>query len=163
MYTCSDVLPASTEQHTTLQCHLAATEALRVTMQNTPSLAALNAHKRVHSLLMQPPAAPCRHQEPHHSLLAFSFHSSSRTDVLRVTGDSYSQELLQPGVDHGAASLLLARMPGDWLLQATSSGIRVVGQDSALVGCWKAPGGWRATECVLAVPACGCHGLAVLC
>lgn len=100
-------------------------------------------------MLMQLSTAPCRHQDPHHILLAFSFDSSSRTDVLRVTGDSYSQELLQPGVDHGAASLLLARMPGDWLLQTTSSEVRVVGQDSALVGCWNAPGGWRAAARIL--------------
>lgn len=94
---------------------------------------------------MRPAAAllrgPCRHQDSRHSLLAFSFSSAHRTDVLRVTGDSYSQELLAPGLEHAAASLLLTRMPGDWLLQATSQQLRVVApQGSQLACCWQAPG-----------------------
>jgi hypothetical protein len=74
----------------------------------------------------------CSHDQPldqqqqqqkqqHHSLLGFSFPSAGVSEVLSLAGPTFRQVAL-PGLQQGSASLLLAGLPGGWLLQVRRCG-----------------------------------------
>jgi hypothetical protein len=55
-------------------------------------------------------------EQQHHSLLGFTFPSAGVSEVLSLAGTTFRQVAL-PGLQQGSASLLLAGLPGGWLLQ----------------------------------------------
>lgn len=57
-----------------------------------------------------------RHAAEHDSYLAFSFVAANRTDIMDVSTSDVRPVVLG-GLEGGSASLLVACLPGDWLLQ----------------------------------------------
>lgn len=76
-----------------------------------------------------------------HTHLGFSFDALGRTDVLDVSGSSFSHTQL-PGLQHDAASLLLHTAPGGYLLQATVREVRLLAPLPAATNLcsWSPPG-----------------------
>lgn len=63
-------------------------------------------------------AFKARHGDEHDAYLAFSFVAAGRTDVMDVSSADVRQASLG-GLDAGSPSLLVATLPGDWLLQVS--------------------------------------------
>jgi hypothetical protein len=60
-------------------------------------------------------------QQQQHSLLGFTFPSAGVSSVLSLAGPTFRQ-LAVEGLQQGSASLLLAGLPGGWLLQVGGGG-----------------------------------------
>ncbi|WIA13448.1 hypothetical protein OEZ85_007028 [Tetradesmus obliquus] len=101
----------------------------------------------------QPGAQQQQQQQQQHSLLGFSFPSAGVSEVLSLAGPTFRQ-LGLPGLQQGAASLLMAGAPGGWLLQVTAAGVWVLGRqpDRQLVHSWSPPG-----AAISLAAACGSH------
>ena len=57
-------------------------------------------------------------QQQHHAYLAFSFPLEGMTSVLDIQGTHF-QPVSLPGLDPNCPTLLLAALPGGWMVQVT--------------------------------------------
>lgn len=57
-------------------------------------------------------------QQQHHAYLAFSFPLEAATSVLHIQGTHF-QPVALPGLDPNCPTLLLAALPGGWMVQVT--------------------------------------------
>ena len=57
-------------------------------------------------------------QQQHHAYLAFSFPLEGTTSLLHITGTHF-QPIALPGLNPNCPTLLLAALPGGWMVQVT--------------------------------------------
>lgn len=69
-------------------------------------------------------------QQKHHAYLAFSFPMEGTTSVLDIQGTHFQPTLL-PGMDPNCPTLLLAALPGGWIVQVTDK-VSIQGNPSKL-------------------------------
>ncbi|KAL3140168.1 hypothetical protein ABBQ38_004444 [Trebouxia sp. C0009 RCD-2024] len=76
-------------------------------------------------------------QQQHHAYLAFSFPLEGATSLLHIQGTHF-QPITLPGLNPDCSTLLLAALPGGWMVQVTEQEVRILDKD-ALVATWDPP------------------------